>query len=92
MRNGLKDGQSASTGLNEEHWWQGHAVRTFGDVDAAMWEYAWVIGKNVSSADLGPEPLLSDFYYRSDDQKDREIAFVILGMAAAGLAAYKVTK
>ena len=79
--------------INEVLRWQGHAVRTFRDVvDAAMREYAWVSGENVSLADLGPEPLLSDIFDPSDDQKDREIAFVILGMAAVGLAAYKLTK
>ncbi|MCG8052641.1 MAG: hypothetical protein JAZ15_15695 [Candidatus Thiodiazotropha endolucinida] len=71
---------------------QGHAVRTFKDVDDAMRLYAQVTGKNVSLADLGPEPQLSDFYQPSDDQKEREIAFIILGMAATGFVAYKLAK
>ena len=69
---------------------QGHAVKTFRDVDAAMQEYAQVTGHNLDP--LGPEPQLADFYQPSDGQKDREIAFVILGMAATGLVAYQLAK
>ena len=76
--------------INEELRRRGHAVETFRDVDAAMQEYAQVTGHNLDA--LGPEPQLSDFYHPSDGQKDREIAFVILGMAATGLVAYKLAK
>ena len=41
-----------------------------------------------TSTPWGPEPQLADFYHPSDGQKDREIAFVILGMATTGLMAY----
>ena len=34
-----------------------------------------------------PKPTLADFCVPSDEQKDREIAFIILGMAATGLVA-----
>ncbi|MCG7951627.1 MAG: hypothetical protein N0E56_10455 [Candidatus Thiodiazotropha endolucinida] len=78
--------------ITEELRRQGHAVRTFKDVDDAMRLYAQVTGKNVNLADLGPEPQLSDFYQPSDDQKEREIAFIILGMAATGFVAYKLAK
>ncbi|MCW4342689.1 MAG: hypothetical protein N0E48_04915 [Candidatus Thiodiazotropha endolucinida] len=78
--------------INEELRRQGHAVRTFKDVDDAMRLYAQVAGKNVSLADLGPEPQLFDFYQLSDDQKEREIAFIILGMAATGFVAYILAK
>ena len=71
--------------INEELRRQGHAVKTFRDVDAAMQEYAQVTGHNPDP--LGPEPQLADFYHPSDGQKDREIAFVILGMAKTGLVA-----
>ena len=64
--------------INEELRRQGHAVQTFRDVDAAMREYAQVTGRDIDP--LGPEPQLSDFYLPIDDQKDREIAFVILGL------------
>ncbi|GFR75261.1 hypothetical protein ElyMa_002183100 [Elysia marginata] len=66
--------------INEELHRQTHAVQTFHDADAAIREYAHVTGENLGSLD--PEPQLSDFYTPSDDQKDREIAFVVLGIAA----------
>ncbi|GFR65769.1 hypothetical protein ElyMa_005539800 [Elysia marginata] len=76
--------------INEELHRQTHAVQTFRDVDAAIREYARVTGKELGSLD--PEPQLSDFYTPSDAQKDREIAFVVLGMAATGLLAYKLSR
>ena len=76
--------------INEELRRQGHAVKTFQDVDAAMQECAQVTRHNLDP--MGPEPQLADFYSPSDGQKDREIAFVILGMAATGLVAYHLTK
>jgi hypothetical protein len=74
--------------INDELRRQGHAIQTFRNVDAAIREYAQVSGKNLDP--LGPEPTLTDFYTPSSDQKDREITFVILGMAATGLLAYKL--
>ena len=76
--------------INEELCRQGHAVQTFQDVDAAMQEYAQVTRHNLNP--LGPEPQLADFYHPSDGQKDREIAFVILGMAATCFVAYQLVK
>ena len=76
--------------INEELRRQGRAVKTFRDVDAAMQEYAQVTGHNLES--LGPEPQLADFYHPSDGQKDREIAIVILGMAATSFVAYQLVK
>ena len=76
--------------INEELRRQGHAVKTFRDVDAAMQVYAQVTGHNLDP--MGPEPQLADFYSPSDGQKDREIAFVVLGMAATGLVAYHLAK
>ena len=69
--------------INEQLRRQAHAVQTFRDVDEAMREYAQVLGKQL--APLGSEPQLSDFYTPSYNQKDREIAFVIL-------VAYKLAK
>ena len=63
--------------INEELRRQGHAVQTCPDVDAAIREFSRDTGQKIDP--LEPEPLLSDFYYPSDDQKVREIAFVILG-------------
>ena len=76
--------------INEELRRQGHAVKTFRDADAAMQEYVQVTGHNLDP--LGSEPQLADFYHPSDGQKDREIAFVILGMATTGFVAYKLAK
>ena len=67
---------------------QGHAVQTFRDVDDAMREYSRVTGTKLDP--LGPEPKLSDV--PSSGQRDREIAFVVLGNAATGLVAYKLAK
>ena len=78
--------------ISEELRQQGHAVKTFRDVDEATRLYSEVTGKKVSVDDLGPEPQLSDFYIPSDGQKDREIAFVLIGKAATGLVAYKLAK
>ena len=64
---------------------KGHAVQTFRDVDDAMREYSRVTGTTLDS--LGPEPKLSEVYVPSSGQRDREIAFVELGMAATGLVA-----
>ena len=69
---------------------QGHAVQTFRDVDDAMREYSRVTGIKLEL--LGPEPKLSDLYVPSSGQIDREIAFVVLGIAATGLVAYKLAK
>ena len=47
--------------INEEMRRQGHAVRTFHDVDEAMRQYSLLVGGPRMSP-LGPEPMLSDFY------------------------------
>ena len=69
---------------------QGHAVQTFRDVDDAMREYSRITGTKLDP--LGPEPKLSDIYMPSSGQRDRGIAFVILGMAATGLVAFNIAK
>lgn len=76
--------------INNELRRQGHAVQTFRDVNAAMRQYSQVTGHNINP--LGPEPQLSDFYTPSDGQKDREFAFIILGMTAAAIVAYRLAK
>ena len=69
--------------IKKEH----HAVQTFEDVDQAMKQYYYLTGKTLDP--LQPEPKLSDFYSPSSDQQDREITFVVLGMAVTGVVAYK---
>ena len=76
--------------ISEDLHRQGHAVQTFRDVDDAMREYSRVTGKKIDP--LGPEPKLSDFYVPGSGQRDREIAFVVLGMATTGIIAYKLAK
>ena len=69
--------------LRKEH----HAVQTFDDVDQAMKLYYYATGKNLQ---LPPKPKLSNFYNPSEDQKKREIAFVVGGMALTGFVAWKL--
>jgi hypothetical protein len=76
--------------INQELRRENRAVQTFRDVEAAMREYAQVTSKKLDP--LGPEPRLSDFYMPSEGQKGRELAFIILGMAATGLVAYKLSQ
>ena len=58
----------------------------------AIHKYAEVFGEDKTRDIIGPKPLLSDFYTPNDDQKDREIAFVVAGMAVTGLVAYQLTR
>ena len=69
---------------------QYQAVQDFHDADAAWREYTRLTGETLDP--LGPEPQLSDFYTPSSAQKDREIVFIILRMAATGLVIYKIAK
>ena len=71
--------------LRKEH----HAVQTFDDVDQAMKLYYYATGKNLQ---LPPKPKLSNFYNPSEDQKKREIAFVVGGMALTGFVAWNLSK
>ena len=76
--------------ISEDLHHRGHAFQTFRDVDDAMQEYSRVTGTKLDL--LEPEPMLSDFYVPNSGQRDREIAFVVFGIAATGLVAYKLAK
>ena len=89
-QNSLENGLSVSTEKVRTSVVRGHAVQTYRGVDDAIREYWRVTGKHLYP--LGPEPKLSDFYVRSTSQRDREIAFVVLGMAATGIIAYRLAK
>ena len=65
-------------------------VQTFYNVDMVIREYARVTRHNLNL--LGHEPQISDFYTPSSDQKKSEVEFIVAGMAATGLVAYKLTK
>ena len=69
---------------------QGYAVQTFRDVDDSICKYSLVTGTKLDP--LGPVPKLSDFYVPSSGQREREIAFVVLRIAATGLVAFKLAK
>ena len=73
--------------INDELRRQSHANHTFEDVEAAMREYNIVTGKTLT---MEPEPTLSNFYVPSEDQKNREIMFIVLGLGATALVAYQL--
>ncbi|CAC5378385.1 unnamed protein product [Mytilus coruscus] len=62
--------------INEQLQKEHHAEHTFfEDVDQAMKQYYYITSKQLTP--LSPKPKLSDFYTPSEDQKNREIAFVV---------------
>ena len=65
-----------------------HAEQIFDDVDQAMKQYYYITGKQLDP--LPPEPKLSDYYAPSSDQQNRELLFIVAGMAATGFLAYKL--
>ena len=73
--------------INEQLQKEHHAEQEFSDFDTAMKQYYYITGKELP--ELEPEPTLSDFYTPSEDQKKREISFIIGGMALTGFVAWK---
>ena len=78
--------------INEELRRQGHAVRTFRDVDEAIRQYNLITAGSGVALAQEPEPKLSDFYQPSPEQRDRELAFVMMGMVATSFGVYMLTK
>ena len=76
--------------INEQLQKEHHAEQEFSDVDTAMKQYYYITGKELP--ELEPEPTLSDFYTPSEDQKKREISFIIGGMALTGFVAWNLNK
>ncbi|CAC5388274.1 unnamed protein product [Mytilus coruscus] len=74
--------------LNEQLQKEHHAEHTFEDVDQAMKQYYYITSKQLTP--LSPKPKLSDFYTPSEDQKNREIAFVVGGMVLTGFIVWKL--
>ena len=74
--------------INEQMKKEHHALKEFDDVEDAMNEYYYVTNKQLP--ELEPEPKLSDFYTPSEDQKNREYLFIILGMGLTGFIAWKL--
>ena len=66
-------------------------ARTYiNNVDEAMLEYYQVFAKQIKP--LPPEPELSDFYHPSENQKNGELLFVVVGTDIATYALYKYLK
>ena len=66
-------------------------AKTYVDnVDEAMLEYYRVFAKQIKP--LPPEPELSDFYHPSENQKNGELLFVVVGTGIATYALYKYLK
>jgi hypothetical protein len=74
--------------INEQLKSEHHAEETFEDVDEAMKSYYYITGKQIE--DLPPKPKLSDFYTPSEDQKNREIAFIVVGMIVTSFIAFRM--
>ena len=68
--------------INEEIQKEHHAEQTFDNVDQALKQYYYITGKQLDP--LPPEPKLSDYYAPSPDQQNRELLFIVAGMAATG--------
>ena len=60
------------------------------NADEAMLEYYHVFSKQIKLSP--PEPELSDFYDPSDNQKNGELLFVVVGTGIATYALYKYLK
>ena len=60
------------------------------NVDEAMLEYYRVFAKQIKP--LPPEPELSDFYHPSENQKNGELLFVVVGTGIATYVQYKYLK
>ena len=58
--------------------------------DEAMLEYYRVFSKQIDL--LPPEPELSDFYHPSENQKNGELLFVVVGTGITTYALYKYLK
>ena len=75
--------------INDQFKKQGHAQRTFADVDSAMRVYYDITGIRLD--ELPPEPQLYD--YLDEDQtkaiQNGELAFLGLGLIGTGIIAYK---
>lgn len=74
--------------ISEQMKKENKAMNEFDDVDQAMKQYYYVTGEKLPA--LPDKPELSDFYTPSEDQKNRELIFIVLGMTATGFIAWKL--
>ena len=68
--------------INSEIMKQRKAEKRFTDLNSAMQEYFIVTGRQLEL--LPPKPVLSDFYVRSEDHQNWELAFITLSMIRIG--------
>ena len=73
--------------INEEIQKEHQAEQTFDNVDQAMKQYYYITGKKLDP--FSQEPKLSDYYAPSPDQQNRELLFIVAGIAVTGFVAYK---
>ena len=60
------------------------------NVDEAMLDCYRVFAKNIKA--VPPEPQLSDFYHPSENKKNGEVLFAVVGTGIATYALYKYLK
>ena len=77
--------------MNEKLKKENKALSDEDNVEEAMKQYYYITGGD-RLPELPPKPKFSDFYTPSEDQKNREIAFVVVGMSLTGLVAWKLNK
>ena len=77
--------------INEKLEEQKHAEQTFSDIDQALQEYYLVTGEDLSSIQE-KKPKLADFYQPSDNQKAKEVVFILFGMVAVYSVAIFIQK
>ena len=68
--------------INSEIMKQHKAEKRFADLNSAVQEYFILTGRLLEP--LPPKPVLSDFYVPSEDQHNRELAFIALSMVGIG--------
>jgi hypothetical protein len=70
---------------------QGHAERTFKNVNEAMQQYYLLTDEPILMEQMGPEPQLSDFLDKDQNMalQTGEIAIVVAGVLITGVLVYK---
>jgi hypothetical protein len=70
---------------------QGHAERTFKNVDEAMQQYYLLTGESLQMQQMQPEPQLSDFLDEEQNTalQTGEIAIVVAGVLITGYLTYR---
>ena len=69
---------------NDQIMKQREAEKRFADLSSAMQQYFMIIVTGRQLEPLPPKPVLSDFYVRSEDHHNRELAFITLSMVGIG--------